>query len=633
MADRFVAAVAGASIGLLRKLPLGVCFALGRVIGTVLWAVLPGYRKLAVSNIRAALGDSVNAHHLAREHFATLGANGLSALKIPALNQDEINRIARIDGLDTLHNHIAAGKGVVLAINHIGNWELYAQLIFRVPEARFGTVYQALHNKQLDELINRDRRRLGVLTFDRKRGYTGAIELLREPGILGVLVDQSAGNGGMWTPFFGRLASTSTLAATLAARADAAIVPVAISTSGFAKWHVQVGETLQTEGLGIDEVTARINRALEDQIRSTPRDWFWVHNRWKTPHPNFLTVNQKRGTYLPPDRPAASLAPFRIVARSPNWLGDAVMAIPAVRAFKLGRPDARLTVATPAKLAELWRRVEGVDEVIEIPRKASPLRVARLLRGRFDAAVLFPNSLRSGLEAWCAGIPRRVGLADRPHQFFLNQIVRERTKGKVPRPQHHSDRYAHIAIKCGGTIPPPTPPLWNPPPGRPIIGLVPGAEYGPAKRWPAAKFRATMDEISARTNCEWRILGTASDSEIAKEILQDFSGEACDLTGKTSLGELADALCGIHALLTNDTGTMHLADFLGVPLVALFGSTEPRLTGPRRPTSSVLRHHVPCSPCFLRQCPIDFRCMNSLAPEKVAGAVMAALITNGPTNA
>ncbi len=151
-------------------------------------------------------------------------------------------------------------------------------------------------------------------------------------------------------------------------------------------------------------------RRLEQQIRRAPEDWFWVHNRWKTPKPNFLLTNYKRGVYLPANGSATKLKPFRILIRGTNWLGDSVISMPAVRAIKLGRPDAHVTVAAPAKLAPVWKLVPEVDEVIPLPTDSllSDGEVDRRQQP-FDVAILFPNSLRSALEVWLARIPRRVG--------------------------------------------------------------------------------------------------------------------------------------------------------------------------------------------------------------------------------
>ncbi len=592
------------------------------MVGALLWIILPGYRRLARENLTIAFGRELSPceiRQLTFRHFTTLGANVVSAIKIPALSQEEIARIAEIENLDLIQKNITAGRPVLLAINHIGNWELYAQLVFLVTGARFGTVYQALHNPLVDDLLNRDRRRLGVLTFDRKKGYQSALALLREPGILGVLVDQHAGNSGVWTPLFGRLCSTSPLASTLALRTGAAVVPAAIYTSGFAKWRVVLSQEIPWDASQPEQLTLNINKALQQQIRTSPADWFWVHNRWKTPLPNFLLNKAKRGVYLPPAEP--DLSRFGMVVRSPNWLGDAVMSVPTVRAFKIGRPDAHVAVLCPEKLAGFWRRVPGVDEVVAIESGESVFSVASKIRRRFEVAIILPNSLRSALEVWLAGIPRRVGFAGHSRKWLLNQII-SKPKESTQAPLHDADIYWGIARRCGAEDVPETPPVWKHQRGECVIGVCPGAEYGPAKRWPAYKFQMMMKEVNKRIDCQWVLLGTAADLAVAQEIVSGVPN-ATNLAGKTSLSELMDLLAALSGLVTNDTGTMHLADFLGTPLVAVFGSTEPQLTGPRGPRSVVIRQKVECSPCFLRECPIDFRCMEDIPMEDVVQAVAA----------
>jgi lipopolysaccharide heptosyltransferase II len=623
--DRLVYWLALGAITLIRLLPLKICFLLGQVIGALAWAILPRYRRLATENLSAVFANELSSsgiRWLTFRHFTTLGANGICSFKAAVLPREAILRIAPFVNSEVVERNILAGRGVVLAISHMGSWELYAQAAFQRPETRFGTIYQALRNPHLDELINRDRRK-GVETFDRKKGFQAAIALLRRPGCTAVLVDQSAGNGGIWMPFFNRLCSTSPLAAALAIRTNSAVVPAAIYTSGFARWRVVYGEEISYDRSNPEQLTADIDAVLEQQIRQSPADWFWVHNRWKTPWPNLLIAKQKRGTYFPPGTDPSTLYPFRFLVRSPNWLGDAVMSQRAVRAFKRGRPDARLAVLTPARLEAFWKSIPEVDEVVSFAPDDSLFGIAKKVRRRFEAAILFPNSLRSAAEVWLAGIPRRVGFRGDFRARLLTQIIDEPKKKKVARPKHQADRYWHIAEQCGAVEPPPLPAQPAPPQTAIVLGVCPGAEYGPAKRWPAERFRKTMELVSQKLACSWVILGTARDRALATEILQGFDGNVEDLTGKTSLDELIKQIRRLRVLLTNDTGTMHLADCLEIPLVAVFGSTEPRLTGPRSPKSTVLRHQVECSPCYLRECPLDFRCMRAVSPEEAANAILA----------
>jgi heptosyltransferase II len=403
-----------------------------------------------------------------------------------------------------------------------------------------------------------------------------------------------------------------------------------VSTIGPARWRVEVLPPLPKER-EVDVAVARMNTVLEQIVRQSPADWFWVHNRWKTPKPNFLLQNYKRGVVLPPGYSMDNLQPFEILIRSTNWLGDACMALPAVRAIRRGRPDARVTVLTPAKFGEFWKLIPEVDHVLEIPSNAGLLAVRKLVKrsGKvYDAAVLLPNSLRTALEVKVRNVRTIVGYAGHWRRKLLTQIVPpSKIKGPV---RHHSQHYLRIAERLGGFIKDTT--LFDainlpPAPALPHLrlGLCAGAEYGPAKRWPVESYAASAREISEQTDCEWVLFGAQGDVALTTELAELMNGECLNLAGKTSLHQLVEELRKCTLLLTNDTGTMHLAAALGVPTVAIFGSTEPDWTGPLGTQHTVLRRHVECSPCFKRVCPIDFRCMREITPDHVVGAVSAAL--------
>jgi heptosyltransferase-2 len=157
------------------------------------------------------------------------------------------------------------------------------------------------------------------------------------------------------------------------------------------------------------------------------------------------------------------------------------------------------------------------------------------------------------------------------------------------------------------------------------IGLCPGAEYGPAKRWLPQRFAEAAEKISAQSSVQWVLFGTPRDATVGDQIAAALGDHCVNRIGQTTLDQLIDELRECRLLLTNDTGTMHLAALLHIPVAAIFGSTEPRLTGPRGDDHVILRHHVECSPCFLRECPIDFRCMKAVSVEEVANAVFSIL--------
>ena len=639
--DRLIYLLALCLVTFIRLLPITVCFVLGQLVGLLVWMILPRYRRLSKQNLRIAFGPTLSEREAASitlKHFLNLGANIVSSIKIPAMSMKQLRSRLSMEKeenwIDWVIGKKAGDQGTVIALSHSGNWEINAQIGESIQPRPAGCIYQALRNPLMDDLVNGDRRSRGVHTFDRKKEMQAAVTMLKEGGTVGVLTDQHAGNAGIWMPLFGKLASTSPLAASLAQRTGSLLVQATVRTVGLARWVLHTSDPIPTEGLTTEEITMKLNALLELEIRRSPSDWFWVHNRWKTPHPNFLLNDVKRGIYLPPGTNPSDLQPFNILVRSPNWLGDACMAAPSLRAIKAGRPDLRLTILSPANLAPLWRELPEVDAIIEIPAKSSPWKVARLIKSSnsshtpYDVALLLPNSVRSALEVWFAGIPRRLGREIHKGGRLINQ--RMHLKRQLHPTVHQADELLSMVRLLGA--PEPQPPAPRTLPSGPVrIGLCPGAEYGPAKRWLIQRYRMVMEKISQDHDLTWVIVGTAKEAPLGEHLSGSFPGKVENLCGKTTLPELIQQLKGFSLLLTNDTGTMHLADLLGVPVVAIFGSTEPTLTEPGHlggkttPPHQVLRRKVECSPCFLRECPIDFRCMKEITPEMVASAVQESL--------
>lgn len=575
----------------LGRLPLGVTFRLGGLLGLAAWVVLPGYRRLAFRNMRVALGPDVDEREirrLVRGHFRTFGSNLFSVPRLARMRREDVESRVEGRGFEHLRAAIDRGRGVVVAISHIGNWELYAQLIGRVNDVPVGAVFQPQANKHLDRLIDRTRRRLGLRTFDRKRALPLAIHLLQDGGIVSVLVDQHAGEGGIWTPLFGRLASTSPLAALLAEHTGAPIVAMAIQTVGTARWRCVIEPAIEPRGRTAAELTAGLNAVLERQVAASPRDWLWLHNRWKTMKPRFLGRTWKRGWYLPPGTDAGRLAPFRLLFPASELLGEAVMSVPAVEACKAGRPDAHVTVLAPEALAPLWRRVAAVDEVIGVRPGETPRQLARRVGRAFDVAILFPDTRRSALLARALGVPRVVGYRIRGRRGLVNQAPRFTPESGG----HLANRFLRLAEYCGATVPATGPSFLRkaaPPGVPPRVGVCPGADHGPAACWPAERFAVAMREFHAATPAEWVVFGAAGDAPAADAVERACGVPLRTRVGRTTLDEVMDELAACDALLTDDTGMMHLAAFLGVPTVALDGSTDPAPAGPLGGFHRVLR--------------------------------------------
>jgi len=614
--------------GLFGLLPLPLVFAIGQIGGLIAWLVLPQYRKLALCNVRIAFAGELSEKQMrwiVRRHFQQLGANLLCSVKFPQMPTEKILRRVQIENLEHIENCFRKKQPVVLFLSHIGSWEFCTRLFpYFLRGHRTATIYQRIRNPHIDRHVREVRSRFGLEVFERSEGFAKAIELLRSGGGIGILMDQHAGDGGLWTPFFCKLASTTPLPALLARRTQAALIGFAVHTDGFARWRAIAGPPIEGAGESIEKLTARGNEIVEEQVRRVPEDWFWVHNRWKTPRPNFLLAKYKRGVFLPD---GIELKPFRILIRSSNWLGDAVMSVPAVRAIKSGRPDAHVSIAVPEKLAALWKIVPEVDEVIALPSK-SVVAAARLFcrRPPFDVAILFPNSLRSALEVFLAGIPRRVGWRGHWRRWLINQSPRESIPLGIV---HQTYKYLELATTLGAVVRAQFPAANSVTDRREQFrfGLCPGAEYGPAKQWP--HFAEVAQEIAARFPVHWVLFGTASDGAIGAKITAMLGDKCVNRIGQTTLEQLINELRDCDLLLTNDTGTMHLANLLRVPTVSIFGSTEPQRTGPLGQGHRIFRHHVECSPCFLRECPLDFRCMAAVTSAEVITGIEQMMARRG----
>ena len=397
--------------GAVRLLPLDVAFLLGRGAGEIAYRVLRKRRAVALSNLRLAFGADKSESELRalnREHFQLLAANLLAGLKCSAMPHDRIwERVTA----DVPPPDERVKTGWIALISHIGNWELFSHLGVKFPEYRFGAIYQGLANPYIDAHLTGARTRSGITLFDRRSQMLTCVKFLRDGGAVGVLVDQGAGYAGLWTPLFGRLTSSSTFSAMLSIRTGLPVVPLSINTCGRARWRLVIGDPVYPTHDDPEAMTAQINRLLEEQIRASPADWLWSHNRWKPLRPHVLFALDKRRVFFPPDCDAESVDPFRILVVPPASSEDAAAAVPAVRAIKFGRPDNWLAVlATPAGAA-LWREVPAVDHVIEWNGGNSIFALAAKLResARFDVAVFLDSSWKPAAAARIAGIPIRVG--------------------------------------------------------------------------------------------------------------------------------------------------------------------------------------------------------------------------------
>ncbi|HSH57382.1 MAG TPA: lipopolysaccharide heptosyltransferase II [Halomonas sp.] len=330
----------------------------------------------------------------------------------------------------------------------------------------------------------------------------------------------------------------------------------------------------------------------------------------------------------------------RILVVGPSWVGDMVMAQSLLMTLRSRHPDCTLAVMAPGWSLPILERMPEVDEALALDVAHGQFgwsvrrEAARGLRGRFDRAIVLPRSWKSALVPFLAGIPRRVGfhgeqrygvLTERRRldKSVLDQTVKrfislglpaeESATGgfSIPQPRlmvdadNQADLREHLGLSSA-----------------PVIGMMPGAEYGPAKQWPLEHFRSLAEALVAE-GFEVRVLGGPKDAEAGEAIAEGLAG-AHNLCGKTRLADAVDLLADCEQVVTNDSGLMHVAAAVGTRVQALYGSSSPAYTPPLTDNAEIHYLAVECSPCFERICPLGHtRCLVEMAPERVHRAIQA----------
>jgi heptosyltransferase-2 len=369
----------------------------------------------------------------------------------------------------------------------------------------------------------------------------------------------------------------------------------------------------------------------------------------------------------------------RVVVRGANWVGDAVMTVPALRELRRVLPRAHVTLATRAWAQGIFDGADFIDDLLIIDGDARPVRsfirqVRQWRAQRFDLAVLFPNSIESALVAFAARVPARVGYATqsrgeflthtldvpawrntRHEVFYYLNIVSELERtlacdsqiaaGTSPNVEHASqdderaspnvERAAHtfarapqFALEVSGARKVEALALLERSGAdlsRTLVALCPGSTNSRAKRWHAERFAALADRLIEEAGATVLLIGAREELDVTREVLSKMRHEPVVLTGETSLAETTAILNLVHLLVTNDTGPAHLASALGRPTLVIFGPTNPLTTRPFSPTAEIVRRPPDCAPCMLRDCPIDHRCMTAITADEVFARAVALL--------
>ncbi|MGB7438675.1 MAG: lipopolysaccharide heptosyltransferase II [Candidatus Acidiferrum sp.] len=336
---------------------------------------------------------------------------------------------------------------------------------------------------------------------------------------------------------------------------------------------------------------------------------------------------------------------MKLLIRATNWVGDAIMSLPTLRAVRTKFPDAYIAILARPYVADIYRFQSICDELIAYdpsgPHRGWKGRelLAKDLRARhFDVALLLQNAFDAAWIAWRAHVPERIGYARDARSLLLTKAVRVPGRGEIP--SHEKFYYLELLRRIGWVEKLPDDlhiTLQVPDAARRRAALTlaesgvrsnairvavgAGASYGSAKCWPPARFAQALNAVRSGTETDVILFGTAAEAPVSSAIAKDLRRAPIDLTGKTAIADLPALLSQCHLFLGNDSGAMHVAAAVGLPVVAVFGPTDPEGTAPVTPNATIVQQKPYCSPCFLRHCPTDHRCMTAVAPAMVESAL------------
>ena len=324
----------------------------------------------------------------------------------------------------------------------------------------------------------------------------------------------------------------------------------------------------------------------------------------------------------------------KILVRATNWVGDAVMSLPALRAIRDRFPAAEIAVLAKPWVADLYARESWCDRTILYPAEKgwrARLQVAaELRRERFDCAILLQNAFEAALIAWLARVPVRIGYDRDARGFLLTNAVRVPKPGEIPA--HQRFYYLELLRRAGVIdVVPDSPSIRLERPevaATATVGVSPGAAYGSAKRWLPERFAEAAVRLARESGGGVAIFGSGAERLLCEEVagaVRAAGVEVRNYAGETSLGQFIELAAACRVFLTNDSGAMHIASALGVPTITVFGATDHVATGPTGELARVVREAVECSPCLLRECPIDHRCMTAVTAERVVSEALSVI--------
>ena len=618
----FLIRIFGFSLSLLDKAVLEkLTFLLSR-----LYLLFPSRRKQTiVSNLKYAFPSwsKEKIRDVTIVSFARTIEMGFFSIIYPHMDKDSWRQTLQVSqaGEEKLIELRKSSRPVLCLLPHLCLFEsLATSPLFRpFGGKKFGAVYRPNKNPKLNNWINLNREKTGIKTFSRKKGLLEAKSFLKDGNWLTVLFDQNAGDRGMLDLFMQRLVSYSSLPDSLAKSTGAISIFLFPKRIDFFRTELRIFELENQSEVRVSQQAHRLLEQILNNEENGCPEWLWAHGKWKI-HARVesryqMLVKRKQlilGKKIP------RITNFYI--RMPNWLGDVIMAIPILFALRKGRPDVRFTLVAKSQFIPLLKKFNLGEDYLALPKRGLSyfLNFRELLKCKPENYLLFTNSLRGDIEAYVSGSRQRFGLnlpnRSRPlltHNFDAAELGEEEFN-KMHQTELWEQMARHFGLKETVSRDPvelgANRQKWK-------IGIVPGSSNSPLKRWAPENWVFLIKQLSTiDEGLDFHLYGTNQDKVIADEVSSSFDSTSVrNHAGKTDLSQLAEELSSCRLVIGNDTGSVHLANMVGTPVIVLFGPTNLSRTKPFFNSNKVLIE----SP--------ESHDINSLEPEVVFRRIISIL--------
>ena len=596
---------------ILRVLDIRFVALFGRVLGYLVWAVMPGRRRIVARNMRIVAGPTLRGSKLSalvRRNIVRTTMNMACTFKTGLMTDKELNRAVSIVGGESFEAKATDGQTIIGCIPHAGNWEILARIRPLFPRVkRFGSMYRRLDNPMLEEIVLKSRSSYGCEMFSNKKGLKEVFRLAKEGGMLGVLSDQFT-QQGIFIPYFGKVTGTTPLPALIykRCRGNGNLAAVSTRNTRLGKWDVVLSRLIETgdEDSGdIATITQAVNNELAEVQKESILDGFWMHHRWKPTGRFAPDVTEEQKDLI---RKYCTL-PFRIIICVPEEFEEAILTIPFMRELQACRPDMQLNLVCPEEQVAFWKTQNYVAHVVTTTQPLRQLEADELYKdGPYDYLFMLSENARVFRELQSLMPLFTSGFASSPFRRKLrNKCVLP--CGKPPRPR--IEDYLQLA---GDHITLAQLPFTEKGAGNAEATgsfIAPFSTLGSADTWPVEKWKELVDKLPTRPT----LLALEKDKEAALALAAEL-GIPCTLTRP----EGVNSILGAHTTLYAVDGLLpQLAALANCPCRVIMSSRLAAVYAPPGHGHKTFCHHTPCHPCYRSACDQPTGCAAEVSVEEL----------------